>query len=153
MNLVKQTPREELLIKIGEMKKGNTTAKQQEEIERHEKQCAKTFNDLAWRVTGLSPQQVLQLNGEEFQELESLLADYAKPREKWGKINLIAFVTFVPVVSWMFMGTGMGLPPFDDGLRWMPSWRYRYHMKKLKKMCGDDYSLYRSWHKYYGHGS
>ena len=117
--LVKPTAKEQLFVKITEIKRKNLTAAQVNEISEVKKCLTFAFEQLVWAYFGLSKEQILELSEQEIEALYLLTLE----RSKRMFIFLWILQVTVPLL-------GLAVASETDTMM------FRRNLCKIKKMLG-----------------
>lgn len=144
--IVEQNNREKLLTKLAGMREGNLSdqeiSEENDRIRKHLAGYARSFARLCWKRFNIKEDQIFVLPESEFRELETMIIEYATPRERWPKIGL-ATLWLVPVFGWFVAP----LLAFEDGIAVRPAdvWTFMHNRRELEKRFGKEFSIYRKW--------
>lgn len=144
-NLIRQNARDELITEFEEMKKNNLLAEQQRKIELHEEHCKKSLVRLSRVHFGISEEQIFGFDERKFRALEGLLDEQTRWSDRAGKL-LFAFLDTLGICT--VLGIPLVVAQFCAEERPGLAWKYRHNRSRLKKIYGEDYSLYKKFGKH-----
>ncbi len=147
--LIQQNDVEKVLTKLNSFKEDNLTAKEKEKKDNIGIRFAEHFDDLRWRLIGISDDQLKKLDRKETKIFADVIAKKAKP---WAMAQMIFLILYllgclaggVVSVSCGFLEAIAFLIIFG----WMPpmvviaqgeSWHYLRYRRTLKKAYGENY--------------
>ncbi len=107
--LVKNTPREKLVLKLNSFKVSNMTAKERNEYEWLALYFARSFRVCAYSFLGVSKSQLAGLTDSELIDCSKLLYDRIKWRVLFYKIGF----GIIPIVGWLCLLVGTYDPICD----------------------------------------
>src|SRR3989344_1235107 len=105
--LIKNTPREELVLKLNSFKVSNMTAKERDEYERLALHFAQSFRKCAYSFLGVSQSQLDGLKDDELIDCAKLLYDRVWQRALFYKFifGVIPNVGLVCVMAGAYLGS------------------------------------------------
>ncbi|MBI2676455.1 MAG: hypothetical protein HYX21_00665 [Candidatus Yanofskybacteria bacterium] len=131
LELVKHTPKEQLLGRVEHMQKNNLTAVQINRIKDLKFKTMYYFKELTERYFGLSREQILQLPDKELEVLFALVYKRARRASVYTKIQLL----LIPIFGWIFLAF-----TYYEGERSFPAIRFISSLCKIKKIMGHEFN-------------
>ena len=126
------------MTKVQALKKERMSSKGKRKAKKCEDDLATAFGILCESHLGITEEQIKETFDEtNFRNLEKSILKHAKSGARWTW----AWSLLIPIAGWLWLYVLYSWPNPTDS----PPLFYTRYRKKLEKLYGEDYSLYKKW--------